>query len=69
MDMPNTIFGLQAFGGPVVALGPLQFYATGGLNRTTVGESEIVEVPGLVVIQWVSTGGISDLWATFRWRP
>ncbi len=63
VDMPNTIFGLQAFVGPVVALGPFQFYATGGVNRTTVGESEIVEVPGLVVIQWVGTGGISNLWA------
>jgi hypothetical protein len=46
VDMPNTIFGLHAFVGPVVALGPIQTYAAIGLNRTTVGESEIVEVPG-----------------------
>ena len=63
VDMPNTIFGLHAFVGPVVALGPIQTYAAIGLNRTTVGESEIVEVPGLVVIQWIGTGGVSSLWA------
>lgn len=63
VDMPNTIFGLQAFVGPVLALGPLQTYATVGVNRTTVGESEIVEVPGLVVIQYVGTGGLSNTWA------
>ena len=63
VDMPNTIFGLQAFVGPVLALGPLQIYATGGVNRTTVGDSKIVEVPGLVVIHYVGMGGLSDLWA------
>ena len=64
VDMPNTIFGLQAFVGPVVALGPVQLYALGGINRTTVGESKIVEVPGLVVIQYVGTGGLSNVWAS-----
>ena len=63
VDMPNTIFGLQAFVGPVLALGPVQLYATGGVNRTTVGDSKIVEVPGLVVIQYVGMGGLSDVWA------
>lgn len=63
VDMPNTIFGLQAFAGPVVALGSMQFYALAGVNRTTVGESEIVEVPGLVVVQYVGMGGLSDVWA------
>jgi hypothetical protein len=63
VDVPNTIFGMQAFAGPVLALGPLQIYATGGVNRTTVGDSKIIEVPGLVVIQYVGMGGLSDLWA------
>ena len=62
-DMPNTIVGLQGFVGPVVALGSIQLYALGGVNRTTVGESKVVEVPGLVVIRYVGTGGLSDLWA------
>jgi len=55
VDMPNTIFGLHAFAGPVVSLGSFQFYAAGGVNRTTVGESEIIEVPANVVI--VALGG------------
>lgn len=63
VDMPNTIFGLQAFAGPVLALGSFQTYATMGVNRTSVGESEIVEVPGLVVIQYIGTGGLSNVWA------
>jgi len=63
VDMPNTIFGLHAFAGPVVAFGHFQTYATVGVNRTTVGDSEIVEVPGLVVIQYVGMGGLSDVWA------
>ncbi len=28
-----------------------------------MGDSKIVEVPGLVVIRCVGTGGLSDLWA------
>lgn len=63
VDMPNTIFGLEAFAGPALALGSLQLYALGGVNRTTVGESEIVEVPGLVVIHYIGTGGLSNVWA------
>jgi len=63
VDMPNTMFGLQAFVGPVIALGSFQTYATIGVNRTTVGDSEIVEVPGLVVIQYVGSGGLSNVWA------
>ncbi len=63
VDMPNTIFGLHAFVGPVVALGLFQTYAGVGVNRTTVGESEIVEVPGLVVVTYIGTGGLSNLWA------
>jgi hypothetical protein len=63
VDLPNTIFGLQGFVGPVVAVGPLQLYAAGGVNRTTIGKSEIITVPGLVVITYVGTGGLSNLWA------
>ena len=63
VDLPNTIFGLQAFAGPVVALGRLQTYATIGVNRTSVGESKIVTVPGPVVVQYVTGGGISSAWA------
>lgn len=63
VDMPNTIFGLQAFVGPVLSLGSVQAYATIGVNRTSVGSSEIVEVPGLVVIQYVGSGGLSNVWA------
>ncbi len=62
-SMPNTIFGLQAFLGPALAVGPVQFYALGGVNRTTVGESQIVEVPGLVVIRYIGSGGLSNVWA------
>lgn len=62
-DMPNTIVGMQAFAGPVVALGSIQLYVLGGVNRTTVGESKVVEVPGLVVIRYVGTGGLSNVWA------
>lgn len=63
VDLPNTIFGLQGFVGPAVAVGPLQLYAAGGVNRTTIGKSEIITVPGLVVITYVGTGGLSNLWA------
>lgn len=62
-SMPNTIFGLQAFVGPSLALGSFQFYALGGVNRTTVGDSKIVEVPGLVVIEYIGSGGLSSTWA------
>ncbi|MEM7416671.1 MAG: hypothetical protein AAF389_14295 [Gemmatimonadota bacterium] len=63
VDLPNTIFGLQAFAGPVVAFGPFQTYATFGVNRTTVGESKIVTVPGPVVVTYVAGGGISQAWS------
>lgn len=62
VDMPNTIFGLHAFVGPVVALGRFQTYAGVGVNRTTVGESEIVEYPTVVVVQGIANGGLSEFW-------
>ncbi len=62
-DLPNTIFGLQGFMGPVVALGPIQLYGLGGVNRTTVGKSDIIDAPGPVVIRWVGMGGLSSSWA------
>lgn len=63
VDLPNTIFGLQAFVGPVASVGRLQLYGTIGVNRTTVGESEIVEIPGPVVVTYVAGGGLSQAWA------
>ena len=65
VDMPNTIFGLQAFAGPALRFGPVQTYAAFGVNRTSVPESEIIEVPGLVVINYVGMGGLSDVWASY----
>jgi hypothetical protein len=62
VDLPNTIFGLQAFAGPVVAFGPFQTYAAVGVNRTTVGESKIVTIPGPVLVTYVAGGGISQAW-------
>ncbi len=62
VDMPNTIFGLHGFAGPVIALGRFQTYAGIGVNRTTVGESTIVEVPSSVVNAYIGTGGVSLLW-------
>jgi hypothetical protein len=62
VDMPNTIFGLHAFVGPVIALGSLQLYGTLGVNRTTVGESEIVEVPAGTVEQYLREASVSDHW-------
>lgn len=63
VDLPNTIFGLQAFVGPSVALGRVQTYATIGVNRTTVGESKITTIPGPVVVTYVAGGGISQAWS------
>lgn len=63
VDLPNTIFGLQAFAGPALAFGPLQTYATIGVNRTTVGESKITTIPGPVVVTYVAGGGISQAWS------
>lgn len=64
-DLPNTIFGLQGFIGPVVALGPFQLYSLGGVNRTTVGKSDIINAPGYEVVQYIGSGGISTLWAQY----
>lgn len=63
VDLPNTIFGLQAFVGPSLAFGSVQTYGTIGVNRTTVGESKITTIPGPVVVTYVAGGGISQAWS------
>jgi len=63
VDLPNTIFGLHAYAGPVVSFGGFQTYAALGVNRTTVGESDIVEVPGPILITHVAGGGVNQAWS------
>lgn len=63
VDMPNTIFGVHAYAGPVVSFGGFQSYAAFGVNRTSVGESDIIEVPGPILITHVAGGGINQAWS------
>jgi len=62
VDLPETIFGLQAFAGPAIAFGPFQTYAAVGVNRTTIGGSKIVEAPISSFDAWTLAGGVSETW-------
>ena len=63
VPLPETLFGLHAFVGPQVSVGGLTWYAAGGVNRTSVPETELVSTSRQTAIRWVGTNGLSRLWA------